>query len=90
MDAGEALGIPESLLHLKTIQSSTAETGSKSYHVYRDTSWNNIIINQLVKVMKERNEETINIDLYCCYTTTIGRLDKIEPVTVGHIPRIIS
>ena len=26
-------------LHLKTVHSSTAETGSRSYHVYRDTSW---------------------------------------------------
>ena len=88
MDACEALGIVESFLHLKTFL--TAETGSRSYHAYRDTSWNNIIVHQPVKVVKERNEEYINIDLYCCYTTTICRLDKIEPATVGHIPRIIS
>ena len=90
MDACEALSIIESFLHLvETMYSLTTETGSRSYHVYRDTSWNNIIIHQEVKVVKERNEESINIDLYCCYTTTISRLGKIEPVTVGHIARII-
>ena len=88
MDACEARGIAELFLHLKTLNSLTAETGSRICHVYRDTSWNNIIIHQPLKVVKERNEESINIDLYC-YKTTISRLDKIEPVTVGHIPRII-
>ena len=57
--------------------------------MYRDTSWNNIIVHLSVEVVKERNGESINIDIYC-YTTTISRLDKFEPVTVGRIPRIIS
>ena len=46
MDACEALGIIEAFLHLETMHSLTAETGSRSYHVYRDASWNNIIIHQ--------------------------------------------
>ena len=58
--------------------------------MYRDTSWNNITIHQPVRVMKKTNEESINIDLYCCSKITISRLDKIEPVTVGQIPRVIS
>ena len=90
MDACEALSTVESFLHVKTMHFLTAETGSRSYHVYRDISWNNIIIHQPVKVMKEKNEESINTDLYCCYTTTSSRLDKIEPATVGYKPRITS
>ena len=62
MDTCEALGIVESFLHLKTMHSLTAETGSRSYHVYRDASWNNM--HQPIKVVKERNEESINIDFY--------------------------
>ena len=77
-------------LHLKTTHSSTAETGTRSYHVHRDTSWNNITIHQPVKVMKERNEEFLNINVYCCYIITISRLDKTEPVSVGHISRVVS
>ena len=38
--------------------------------------------------MKEKNEEPINIGPYC-FKVTISRLDKIGPVTVGHIPRVI-
>ena len=43
-----------------------------------------------LKVLKETNEKSINIDPYCC-KIAISRLHKIEPVTtVGHIPREIS
>lgn len=33
--------------------------------------------------MKQTNEESINIDPYCC-KITISRMDKIGPVTVRH------
>ena len=68
--------------------SLTAEIGSRGYHVSRGTSWNNINIHQPFKVMKETNKESINIDTYCC-KIAISRLNKIGPVTVGHIPREI-
>ena len=63
------------------MHSFTAEIGSRDYRVYRVASWNNIAIHQSVKMMKETNKESINIDPYLC-KITISRLDKIEPVTV--------
>ena len=42
-----------------------------------------------VKVMKETNKESINIDPYYC-NIIVSRLAKIGPVTIGHIPRQIS
>ena len=67
--------------------SFSAEVGS--YHVYRDTSWNQIYVNQAVIVHKKKNIVSLQIDPYCC-AITITRVDKIGPVTVGHIPREIS
>ena len=68
--------------------SFSAEVGSRGYHVYRNTSWNQIYVNQAVVVHKE-NIVSLQIDLYCCAIMII-RVDKIGPVTVGHIPREIS
>ena len=56
--------------------------------MYRGASWNNIAIHQPVKGIKETNEDSININPYCC-KITISRLDKPGPVTMGHIPRAI-
>ena len=41
----------------------------------------NIAIHQPVKVMKETNEESINVDPYCCKITSC-RPDKIGPCTI--------
>ena len=70
---------------MSAMHSFTADTGRVDHHAYRGTSWNTIAIHQPVKVMKETIEDPINIDLYCCKITII-RLDKIELVTVEHIP----
>ena len=61
--------------------SFSAEVGSRGYHVYSNTSWNQIYVNQAVVVHKEKNIVSLQIDPYCCV---------IGPVTVGHIPREIS
>jgi len=57
--------------------------------VYRDTTWRNISLHQQVGVAKETNELSIEKDPYCC-KITITRVDRIGPVTVGHIPRELS
>ena len=69
--------------------SFSAEVGSRGYHVYRNTSWNQIYVNQAVVVHKKKNIVSLQIDPYCC-AITITRVYKISPVTVGHIPREIS
>ena len=69
--------------------SFSAEVGSRGFHVYRNTSWNQIYVNQAVVVHKEKNIVSLQIDPYCC-AITITRIDKIGPVTIGHIPREIS
>ena len=58
----------------------SAEVGSRGYHVYRNTSWNQIYVNQAVVVHKEKNIVSLQIDTYCC-AITITRVDKIDPVT---------
>ena len=57
--------------------------------MYRGTSWRNISLHQQVGVAKETNELSIEKDPYCC-KITITRVDRIGPVTVGHIPRELS
>ena len=69
--------------------SFSADVRSRGYHVYRNTSWNQIYVNQAVAVHKEKNIVSLQIDPYCC-AITITRVDKIGPVTVGHIPCEIS
>ena len=69
--------------------SFSPEVGNRDYHVYRNTSWNQTYVNQAVVVHKEKNIVSFQIDPYCC-AITITRVDKIGPVTVGHIPREIS
>jgi len=71
------------------MNSFSAEIGSRGYHVYRDTTWRNISLHQQVGVAKETNELSIEKDPYCC-KITITRVDRIGPVTVGHIPRELS
>ena len=66
----------------------SAEAGSRGYHVYRNTSWNQICVNEEVVVLKEKNIVELQIDPYCC-AITITRVGKIVPGTVGHIPREI-
>ena len=35
------------------MHSFSAEIGSRGYHVYKDSSWKSIYVNQLVTVQKE-------------------------------------
>ena len=64
--------------------SFSAEVGSRGYHVCRNASWYQIYVIQAAVVHKEKN-----IDPYCC-AIMVTRIDKIGPVTVGHVPREIS
>lgn len=71
------------------MNSFSAEIGSRGYHVYRGTTWRNIHLHEQVGVSKETNEISKEKDPYCC-KITITRVDRIGPVTVGHIPRELS
>ena len=71
------------------MNSFTAEIGSRGYHVYRETTWKNIVLHQQVTVLKETNSMSIDIDPYCC-RITIKRVYRIGDITVGHIPRELS
>ena len=64
--------------------SFSAEVGSRGYHVYRNTSWHQIYVNQAVVVHKEKSIVSLQIDPYC-YAITITRVDKIGPVTVNNV-----
>ena len=72
-----------------TMHSFSAEVDRRGYHVYHETSWRNIHLHQHVVVLKEVNNISIDIDPYCC-RIRIKRVDRIEPVTVCHVPRELS
>ena len=46
-------------------------------------------LHQHVVVLKEVSNISIDIDQYCC-RITIKRVDRIGPLTVGHVPRELS
>ena len=71
------------------MHSFSAEVGSRGYHVYRKTSWRNIHLHQQVVMLKEVNNISIDINPYCC-RITIKRVERIGPLTVGHVPRELS
>ena len=71
------------------MHSFSAEVGSRGYHICHETSCRNIHLHQHVVVLKEVNNISINIDPYCC-RITIKRVDRIGPVTIGHVPRELS
>lgn len=71
------------------MESFSAEIGSRGYHVYREGNWTNISLHQQVTVQKESDPVSMGYDPYCC-KITIVRIDRIGPVTVGHIPRELS
>ena len=71
------------------MNSFSTEIGSRGYHVYRDTTWRDIRVNQPVVVCQETNPLSKVYDPCCC-KITIARRGRIGPVTVGHIPREIS
>ena len=71
------------------MESFSATIGSRGYHVYRNSVWSNIAVNQIVEVHKENNAVSLSYEPYCCKITA-RKIDHIGPVTVGHIPREIS
>ena len=69
-----------------TMLSFSVESGSRGYHVYRETIWRDIHLHQHVVVLKEVNNISIDIDPYCC-RIAIKRVDRIGSVAVAHVPR---
>ena len=60
---------------------------SLGFHIYKNTTWENVNIGQEISVQLETNEDSRKIDLYCCAMKTMvyGKLE-----TVGHIPSEVS
>ena len=59
--------------------SFSAEVERRGYHVYRNTSWNQIYVNQAVVVHKEKSIVSLQIGPHC-FAITITRVDKIGPL----------
>ena len=59
----------------------------RGFHIYKNTTWENVNIGQEISLQLETNEDSKKIDLYCCAVKTMvsGKLE-----TVGHIPREVS
>ena len=60
------------------------KVASRWFHIYKNTAWENVNIVQEISVQLETNEDSKNIDPYCCAIKTVvsGKLE-----TVGHIPK---
>ena len=67
----------------------TATVASRSYHVYKTTSWINAKVGDKVTVELEMTASSLETDPYAC---AIRIKNKYFPnlITVGHIPRKIS
>ena len=66
----------------------TAKVASRGFHVYKNTTWNDVKEGDKVVVEIERNPKSKEIDPYCCAIKT--SLSSGELKTVGHIPREVS
>ena len=63
------------------------KVASPEFHIYKNTTWENVNTGQEMSVQPETNEDSKKIDPYCCAIKTMvsGKLG-----TVGHIPREVS
>ena len=50
-----------------------AKVASRCYHVYKETTWRNAMINEKVTVAIESNEASKQIKPYCCAIQTKSR-----------------
>ena len=59
----------------------------RGFHIYENTTWENVNIGQQISVQLETNEDSKKIDPYCCVIKTMvsGKLE-----TLGHIQREVS
>ena len=63
------------------------KVASRGFHIYKNTTWENVNIGQEISVQLETNEDSKNIDPYCCAIKTMVS-EKLE--AVGHISREVS
>ena len=63
------------------------KVASRGFHIYKNTSRENVNIGQEISVQFETNKDFKKIDPYCYAIKTMvsGKLE-----TVGHIPREVS
>ena len=66
------------------IFSFQTKVASRGFHIYKNTTWENVNIGQEISVQLETNEDSKKIDPYCCALKTMVSW-KLE--TVAHIPR---
>ena len=59
----------------------------RGFHIYKNTTWENVNIGHQISVQLETNEDSKKIDPYCCVIKTMvsGKLE-----TLGHIQREVS
>ena len=66
-----------------------ATIASRGYHVSKETTWLNAMVNEKVKIEIETNQSSIAIDPYACAVKAKEKyLDRWK--TVGLVPREIS
>ena len=63
------------------------KVASREFHIYKNTTRQDVNIRQEISVQLETNAGSTKIDPYCCAIKTMvsGKLE-----TVGHIPREVS
>ena len=67
--------------------SSQTKVASRGFHIYKNTTWENVNIGQEISVQLVMNEDSRKLDPYFCAIKTMA-CGKLE--TVGHIPREVS
>ena len=69
------------------LHSFSSTIASRGYHIFMHTTWDNAYVGEKVIVQIEQNQESTEIDPYCC---AIKINYNSVWITVGHIPRELS
>ena len=52
------------------------KVASRGFHIYKNTTWENVNIGQEISVQLETNEDSKKIDPYCCPIKTMASGDS--------------
>ena len=58
------------------------KVASRGFHIYKNTTWENVSIGQEISVQWETNEDSKKIDPYC---SAIKTMVSVKLETVGHM-----
>ena len=53
------------------IFSFQTKVASRGFHIYKNTTWENVNVGQEISVQLETNEDSKKIDPYCCALKTM-------------------